>query len=127
MGKCLNYFKSYKVSNEGIEYLEGDSVGLCYDTVRMIQTLLENFNVTIPIYNWCEYTDSESLELADPVELITGIDLSLKLLEDNDNPCLFGGLLFDDWSSSNSSNLIDKLKSIRSLSKEGFYFTFDSD
>lgn len=139
MSKGLNYFKTYKIENEEILYIDGDSYDLTSRGIFGLLGVLHHFNTHIPFYDCLEPPESNVLELVEPEELAAACEKSIQLIDEEENPlveCPFvdeveAELLWDEESNEEIPKMNDSLKItlkwIIDLSKDGYYFTFDNE
>lgn len=140
-----NYFKNYKIEPENeypfenvIKYVDGGSLGFGYSTSANLGLLLKLHGATVPVYHWAEPPKSKKLDLIEPYIVVEACNKSLELLEKEENPILkYDGPLFDKEDledevrkykdttiivPSKRKVIIEHLKIIKKLSKEGYYF-----
>jgi hypothetical protein len=117
MGRCLNYFKSFEITEKDglifINYTGGDSISLCYSNAYRLIKLFHDNNINIPILDRV-YINSEAqseivgLKMINPSDMVTYCDSILNCNID-------------------SEYLIEYIHYIKELSKKGFYISLDKD
>lgn len=76
MGTTWNYFKRYDNKPESgsmgsgiIHYLDGGEIELSHGTSAGLASILEHYDICLPVYDWTEPPVTKTLELIPPINV----------------------------------------------------------